>query len=277
MSNIDTHRIQEDELRRKTIGGSCALKIMNGDWHELWMQKMGYGERVDLSDVLPVQLGVFTEAFNVQWFEKLMQVECKRDAQGDTESRYHFMWHGVPCRGTMDAEFEYQGKRIGLECKHTNERANMNSQLERYMPQLQMYMQCAALEHMYFANIFGNSRYEYVKVAKNEYYLSEMHTQLKEFWNYVTTETEPPLSMPYFNATIDQIEIDNMTSRNMNTDNEFMDRAHKYIETQQAAKQHAAVGKDLKSMVATNEREIYSDVLNIKRDKRGSLRINVKK
>lgn len=277
MNTNETPRSFEDELRRKTIGGSCAQKIMNGDWHQLWMQKLGYAEQEDLSDVLPVQLGVFTESFNIQWFEKSMQVECKRNPYGETESRYHFMWDGIPCRGTMDAEFELNGKRIGLECKHTNERANMNSQLERYMPQLQMYMQCAALDHMYFANIFGNSRYEYVKVARNEYYLEQMHTQLKEFWHHVTTETEPPLSMPYFNATIDQIEIDNMTSRDMNTDNEFMDSAHRYIETKAAAKEHDAVGKHLKSMVATDEREIYSEVLNIKRDKRGSLRINIKK
>jgi hypothetical protein len=277
MNSIDNKRSSEDELRRKTIGGSCALKIMNGDWHELWMQKMGYAEQVDLSDVLPVQLGVFTEEFNVKWFERDMQVECKRDAQGNTESRYNFNWAGVPCRGTLDAEFEYRGERIGLECKHTNERATMNQQLERYMPQLQMYMKCANLNFMYFANIFGNSRYEYVKVAQDELYQERMHVHLKEFWNLVATETEPPLSMPYINATIDQIPIDDMVARDAGTDNAFMDMANEYIETKAAAKRNAEASKNLKAMVATDEREVYSPVLSIKRDKRGSLRVNVKK
>ena len=277
MNSVDTKRSSEDELRRKTIGGSCALKIMNGDWHELWMQKMGYAEQVDLSDVLPVQLGVFTEEFNVKWFERDMQVECKRDAQGNTESRYNFNWAGVPCRGTLDAEFEYRGERIGLECKHTNERATMNQQLERYMPQLQMYMKCANLNFMYFANIFGNSRYEYVKVAQDELYQERMHVHLKEFWNLVATETEPPLSMPYINATIDQIPIDDMVARDAGTDNAFMDMANEYIETKAAAKRNAEASKNLKAMVATDEREVYSPVLSIKRDKRGSLRVNVKK
>jgi len=277
MNSVDTKRSSEDELRRKTIGGSCALKIMNGDWHELWMQKMGYAEQVDLSDVLPVQLGVFTEEFNVKWFERDMQVECKRDAQGDTESRYNFNWAGVPCRGTLDAEFKYRGERIGLECKHTNERATMNQQLERYMPQLQMYMKCANLNFMYFANIFGNSRYEYVKVAQDELYQERMHVHLREFWNLVATETEPPLSMPYVNATIDQIPIDDMVARDAGTDNAFMDMANEYIETKAAAKRNAEASKNLKAMVATDEREVYSPVLSIKRDKRGSLRVNVKK
>ena len=277
MNSIDNKRSSEDELRRKTIGGSCALKIMNGDWHELWMQKMGYAEQVDLSDVLPVQLGVFTEEFNVKWFERDMQVECNRDAQGNTESRYNFNWAGVPCRGTLDAEFEYRGERIGLECKHTNERATMNQQLERYMPQLQMYMKCANLKFMYFANIFGNSRYEYVKVAQDELYQERMHVHLREFWNLVATETEPPLSMPYVNATIDQIPIDDMTARDAGTDNAFMDMANEYIETKGAAKRNADASKNLKAMVATDEREVYSPVLSIKRDKRGSLRVNIKK
>lgn len=277
MNSVDTKRSSEDELRRKTIGGSCALKIMNGDWHELWMQKMGYAEQVDLSDVLPVQLGVFTEEFNVKWFERDMQVECKRDAQGNTESRYNFNWAGVPCRGTLDAEFKYRGERIGLECKHTNERATMNQQLERYMPQLQMYMKCANLNFMYFANIFGNSRYEYVKVAQDELYQERMHVHLTEFWNLVATETEPPLSMPYINATIDQIPIDDMVARDAGTDNAFMDMANEYIETKAAAKRNAEASKNLKAMVATDEREVYSPVLSIKRDKRGSLRVNVKK
>jgi len=277
MNSIDNKRSSEDELRRKTIGGSCALKIMNGDWHELWMQKMGYAEQVDLSDVLPVQLGVFTEEFNVKWFERDMQVECKRDAQGNTESRYNFNWAGVPCRGTLDAEFKYRGERIGLECKHTNERATMNQQLERYMPQLQMYMKCANLNFMYFANIFGNSRYEYVKVAQDELYQERMHVHLREFWNLVATETEPPLSMPYVNATIDQIPIDDMVARDAGTDNAFMDMANEYIETKAAAKRNAEASKNLKAMVATDEREVYSPVLSIKRDKRGSLRVNVKK
>ncbi len=44
-----------------------------------------------------------------------------------------------------------------------------------------------------------------------------------------------------------------------------------------AAKEHEAAKKDLKGMVGLDEREVYNDRLSIKRDVRGSLRINVKK
>ena len=56
--------------RKQGIGGSDATKLYNGEWHTLWLEKTGDAEPVDLSDVLPVQMGVHTEPFNIQWFEK---------------------------------------------------------------------------------------------------------------------------------------------------------------------------------------------------------------
>ena len=261
----------EDILRRKTIGGSCALRIMDGDWHSLWLDKMGYRERDDLSDVLPVQLGIWTEQFNINWFRKDMDVTVNEQV------RYNYNWNGVPCRGTLDGEFMLNGVRTGLEVKHTFEMNTMRKQLERYMPQLQLYLEVSGMEHIYFANLFGNRRYEYVKVARDEGYLQRMHIHLKEFWQYVVDEKEPPLSMPYITASIDQIAIDDMVSRNAATDNEFQYQAHEYVSTMQAAKEHEAAKKNLKQMVASNEREVYSDILAVKRASNGSLRINVNK
>lgn len=269
---------RDSQIRKASLGGSCAKRIMDGDWHSLWLEKMGYSDGVDLSDVLAVQLGVWTEEFNIKWFERHMQVECFKDPNADThEQRYHYKWNGVPCRGTLDAEFEMRGDRYGLECKHTNERATMKTQLERYMPQLQLYLEVSGVKAMYFANIFGNSRYEYVKVSRNEEFLQGMFVHLKEFWGYVEREEEPPQSMPYFSAGIDSIEINDMVARDATSDNYFAVRAAEYISTKEAAKEHAAAAKDLKAMVGMNEREVYNDALTIKRDVRGSLRINIKK
>jgi len=267
----DINQKAEDELRRQTIGGSCALRIMEGDWHKLWLDKMGYRERDDLSDVLPVQLGIWTEPFNIGLFRKDMGVEVQEQV------RYHYKWGAVPCRGTLDGEFWYHGERIGLEVKHTFEMNTMRKQLERYMPQLQLYMQVAALDYMYFANLFGNRRYEYVKVAKDQNYLNTMYVHLKEFWGYVEREEEPPQSTPHITTGIDQIAIDDMVARDARQDNEFMHQAHEYVSTMQAAKEHESAKKQLKAMVATNEREVYSDVVTLKRAKNGSLRINVNK
>ena len=43
---------------------------MHEDWLELWLVKTGRKEPEDLSEILPVQLGSFTEEFNLDWFSK---------------------------------------------------------------------------------------------------------------------------------------------------------------------------------------------------------------
>ena len=53
--------------RRTGIGGSDATRLYEGDWYQLWSEKVGETEPAELSDVLPVQMGVHTEPFNIGW------------------------------------------------------------------------------------------------------------------------------------------------------------------------------------------------------------------
>ena len=56
--------------RRQGIGGSDAKRVMDGDWPALWREKTGRAEPEDLSDVLAVQMGSFTEELNAFWYTK---------------------------------------------------------------------------------------------------------------------------------------------------------------------------------------------------------------
>lgn len=66
---------EEDRaLRLRSIGGSDANIILSGDAErvrQLWREKRGEAEPVDLSNNLSVMLGCWTEPFNRQWFERL--------------------------------------------------------------------------------------------------------------------------------------------------------------------------------------------------------------
>ena len=55
--------------RRQGIGGSDATRLYEGDWYQVWSEKVGETPPADLSDVLPVQMGVHTESFNIEWFK----------------------------------------------------------------------------------------------------------------------------------------------------------------------------------------------------------------
>ena len=63
------------------IGGSDAKRIIEGDWHTLWLEKTKRVEPVDLSDVLPVQMGITTEKLNIDWLEKALVNEGYKDTE----------------------------------------------------------------------------------------------------------------------------------------------------------------------------------------------------
>ena len=62
--------MKENFDRKQGIGGSDATRLYNGDWYDLYLEKIGEKESDDLSRVLPVQMGVYTEDFNIRWFEQ---------------------------------------------------------------------------------------------------------------------------------------------------------------------------------------------------------------
>jgi predicted phage-related endonuclease len=60
------------ERRKAGIGGSDACILLSGDQErilQLWKEKRGEAEHEDLSDVLAVQMGQWTEPLNLYWFE----------------------------------------------------------------------------------------------------------------------------------------------------------------------------------------------------------------
>ena len=64
--------------RKGFIGGSDAVKIMNGNWYELWQIKTGRVEPEDLSHKVAVQMGITTEDMNLSWFERVQQKNIRQ-------------------------------------------------------------------------------------------------------------------------------------------------------------------------------------------------------
>lgn len=252
--------------RQGFIGGSDCVKIMEGDWLNLWQIKTGRVQASDLSDNIAVQLGVFTETFNLNWFEK--QRNCalshhQYEVQADIGI--------VPAKGMIDGMWD----GAIVEAKHTNAQNNMDSIIERYMPQVQLYCYLANADGAYLSVIFGNNRWESAYVRRDKEYFDSMWAVVSDFWGYVLRDEEP-VGIDVQTLSIDKIEVDNMVRRDASADNEFISNAHDYIQNKAAAGAFETAKKNLKQMVADNEREVYCDLLTIKRSKSGSLLFTVR-
>jgi predicted phage-related endonuclease len=254
--------------RQGFIGGSDCVKIMQGHWLELWQIKTGQRDSEDLSDNLAVQLGIYTEDFNLEWFEK--EQDCFLE---EHQSTFQSDIGIVPVKGTVDAIWKSQNAIV--EAKHTNAYNSMDAVIEYYMPQIQLYTRIADCDGAYLSVIFGNNKWESAHVSRNDTYFDSMWAVVSDFWGYVS-RNEEPVGVEIPQVSLDKIAVDDMVKRDASKDNQFISVAVDYVEHEQAAKSFEAAKKSLKEMVGENEREVYCDLLTVKRDKRGSLRITTR-
>lgn len=261
------------------IRGSDMIDIMNGNWNKLWRIKKGLQGRPDLSFQFNVQLGLATEDFNIKWAEDNYMLKFNKQAARQIQ------YGLIKLKGTLDGfsgtnsedEIEY----IGIECKHTYSYNTMDKMLEYYMPQLQFYIWIAKLNKIIFSVIFGN-QWKAVEVYPSEEYLDRMKDQIKLFWEHIVHNTEPD-DLNYNTdvlrnnvISIDGVPINKMVARDASKSNSFTEYTQQYLDNEDAAKTFEAAKKALREEIRPNEREVYNDLISVKRDKRGSVRVTKK-
>ena len=254
--------------RKGFIGGSDCVKIMQGNWLELWQVKTGRIEPEDLSRNIAVQMGVYTEDFNLGWFAN--EYDCTLTG---FQKSFEETIGSVPVKGTVDAIVGDSIEDSIVEAKHTNAYNTLDKVIEYYMPQLQLYIHLAKANGAHISVIFGNNKWESAYVSRNEEYFNSMWAVVSDFWGYVLRDEEPVGNDQPIQLSIDKVSVDNMVKRNATSDNQFVDAAITYVENEAAAKTFESAKKQIKDMVGDNEREVYCDQLTAKRDKRGAIRI----
>ena len=268
--------IRDPNWRMGFIGGSDAVKIIRGDWHDLYNEKIGIAQPSDLSHLFNVQLGTYTEEFNLAWFEQEYGVQVI-----DTQPEYKKTIEGIPFKATLDGiiadpESIDRDHYIGVECKHTSSFKKFDDILTYYYPQIQLYMKVADLSHMYLSVIFGN-QWECKLVSQDEAEWLRMLPIFRDFWSHVIKKQPPKAEMPNELPTnVHHMTLDNMVARDASKDNSFRNYEANYIENVWGNKRFEVAKNELKSLVLSNEREVFTDKLSIKRNKRGALTIKIK-
>ena len=171
--------------RKQGIGGSDATRLYEGDWYKLWQEKTDDSLPQDLSDVLPVQLGVHTEPFNIFWFSKQTGLKVDGKQQTFFHEKYPFMYAHV------DGLILGEDKAI-LECKHTNAFSNLKKVSDKYKAQLQHYLMVTGYPKVYVSVIFGNMKYEIMEVTEDSDFQEQLLNAEILFWHFVQKKKAPP-------------------------------------------------------------------------------------
>ena len=263
-----TTELRHAAMREDYIRGSDMVSLMQGKWEELWKIKTGILGRKDLRHEFNVRLGSFTETFNILWLEEYYEYSFI------PQQAYTKMYGSIKLQGTLDGLD--QDKNIGLECKHTHSRNDMDYMLDFYMPQMQFYMYISGLPQMVFSVIFGN-KHECVVVSASKEYQTDMLDKIKAFWEYVTHNERPEDVLVKIKQSIkDNVPINGKVKRDVSRSNSFALASTEYLMHEENAKIFENAKKELKAEIKDNESEIYNDKLSVKRDKRGSIRITKK-
>jgi predicted phage-related endonuclease len=249
--------------RREGIGGSDANIIMGGDQAailRLWEEKTGQREGEDLSRVLPVQMGTWTEPLNRHWYTLTTGNEVQV-CEGIVHPQHTFM--RCLLDGFVPAEDAI------FEAKHVNQFAKADQVAQKYMGQLHHNMACAGKTRAVLSIFIGTMTYEHFMVEADPFYTATLIEAEEAFWNAVQTMT-PPGEMP---AAISPETPKTLRTVDMRGSNEWGAAAADWLGNRTAAKKFSDAEKNLKALVEFDVGEAVGAGIVCKRAKNGSLTI----
>lgn len=251
--------------RRGYINASECPYICGGDPDKrlaLWKEKTGQTEPEDLSDVLRVQMGSYTEPFNCAWFEKVSGLTVTD--RGRIERAGHL-------RCTLDGMTVYQGAPCVWEAKHIGAFGKIDEATQAYMPQVFMQMHLTGARQAILSILQGTDKYEWVHVEWDDSYAASVLAMVDEFWMDVTLG-QPPHDAP----ELAPVKPSTFKPYDMTGSNEWAASAADWIANQPAAKIFEKAVKALKELVPADASECTGYGIAIKRAKNGSLSIKAK-
>lgn len=256
-----------------TIGGTDAMKIMNGQWLELYNVKMGHAQREDLSDNFAVQLGIASESIHRDFFAKRsgLIVEQPMLPLYSTEHT----WMHATLDGLVLAEDTF------VELKHTHAGASLREKAVYYLPQLAHYAFVMKTTHCWFSIIKGNSEPEFGRVDIPAEYTEQLINMERAFYwhieNHVPPEATPVVSQEVAAKAAKVISIGGLKPYDMTESNQWGDAAVTWLTTRAEAKANAEMAKALKEMVPFDASEATGHGVVISRNKAGALTLRAAK
>lgn len=190
--------LESTYTRHNRIGGVAAniianKRVYNSTLLTLWKELTGQTEPKDLSNVLPVQMGIHTERFNRFWFQKVTgyTVEELSSVQVSRERDY--------CVAQVDGIATDSDGTALFEAKHTgtytyeNGKKTIEEVQKLYYAQIQHYLYVTELDRAYLSVFFGNSSHAYSRIQRDDEFIARLLKRIDAFWKLVEDRIPPKM------------------------------------------------------------------------------------
>tara|TARA_R100000808_G_scaffold7062_1_gene20741 strand:+ start:19299 stop:20183 length:885 start_codon:yes stop_codon:yes gene_type:complete len=282
---------EENEERRRYINASEAYEIMAGNWLDLYEEKIGNINR-DLSDIFQVQLGTYTESFNLFWTLKehpeLFDDDTRAWAEGLLRDEYdqisyvhktHDFMRATPdCLGIVD------GQKAVIDFKHTHAgsyKADQTAEervIDRYQWQIQQQMMCTGYERGVIVPIYGNN-YGHPIILHANYEMQDLLlNKAIKFWEHVTLKIPPVDPEPVDVPTQTHNNMRVITEKDLSTwncANEWVDLCCEFPKYHNADKKLKEIKSDFKALMPDDVKEITAYGISAKRNRKGAVSFHV--
>jgi hypothetical protein len=260
------------------IGGSDAGAIISGDWRDLWLEKTGRQPAADLSGILPVQMGIFTEPFNAIWYTRQTGRTVQMRNMGVVHPKYPYL------RANLDGvTTTADGHSAYIDFKHVGRSGDQLT--VRYTAQ---GTHCALIlsailghpvDWWVLSCFVGNSKWELTEQEIDPFFASEYLAKCAEFWRHVERDEEPlpapalpvPAPRKWRTVTIDTL---NPAS---NWEYSIIPKVNRFVETEEHAKANAAARESIKEILPDDVGKCVVGFVDLTRDKAGKLTISTKR
>ncbi len=191
--------LSKEELlaRRRGIGGSDAGAIVAGGeaWLDLWLDKTARKEPADLSDILPVQMGLYTEPLNCYWYTKMTGREVTMRGEKVVHPTIPYLFANLDGLTTTSAghpayiDFKHIGRPGDqITLRYTAQCTHCAIILTALRPQ--------PVDWWVLSTFVGNSRWELEEQEIDPFFAADYLAKCREFWAFVEADEEPPGAPP---------------------------------------------------------------------------------
>lgn len=251
---------EEDLADRKNYANASVAGIIMGSDKEklmnLYLEYIGEKEPEDLRMVIPVQIGVCTEDFNLLLAEAKIGgpvIDRQRVVKSDK-----YPWLRTTLDGTHNG--------CPVEAKHVRAFYPIDNILPRFNPQVQQQMLLLDAPMAYLSIIIGTFEHVLLEIEADPIFQSQLIHATKNFMDCVKSRT-PPVTVGIKTPVIPVRKVD------MSGSNSWASNANVWLSNKGYAKAFETAVKEIKSLVEDDAIEAFGAGIIAKRSKTGAISI----